>query len=200
MLHAWSDRDVTRPLDFFSRFFFARDWHVTSMSDHVPDKKTVTSQFHSTLIGTRILKGQNGGRQFGTGKLVEADRWRSTVAKARSDGLKITSHWRIRLNLSVSRAQQEFDTEHSTQKCRVIELEMWMPKRDRRTTYRGNRMMQLLNLMSSRRMRSMFQIRGINMHYKARNLVAARVIVLHMTSGKSRTRMFNWRFRLGWWT
>ena len=60
MMHAWSDRDVTRPLDFF----FARDWHVTSMSDHVPDKKTVTSQFHSTLIETRILKGQNGGRRI----------------------------------------------------------------------------------------------------------------------------------------
>ena len=29
-----------------------------------PTKKTVTSQFHSTLIGTRILKGQNGGRRI----------------------------------------------------------------------------------------------------------------------------------------
>ena len=53
------------------------------MADHVPDKKTVTSQFHSTLIGTRILKGQNEGRRFRTGKLVEADQRRSTVVKAR---------------------------------------------------------------------------------------------------------------------
>ena len=114
-----------------------------------------------------------------------------------SDGLKTPSHCKRRLNRCVSRVQQEFDTEHSTKKCREIELEMQMPIPDRRTTCRGNRTMQLLNLMGFRMMSSMRQISGINMHCKPRILVAARVI-FHVISGKSRTRMFNRRFRLGW--
>ena len=97
-----------------------------------PDKKShiPLAVVDSTRVGTSILEG--GGSEMGrsSNKIDEDQR----MQRQKKEGLKFPSHWRRRLNLSVSSAQQEFEFD---QKCRDIELQMQMPIRDRRTTWAG---------------------------------------------------------------